>query len=141
MEIGDGMCESPIEEMFLLSFLSRAGDLEQECVLVKETDEYFILDNNTIAVMPQFPIWPYRVDFMLCWKPPDKEIDFLIVECDGQEFHSSANNSEKDAFRDRELRKVANVVRFPGPRLWKHSRDCASEVLRLMGKCDAKQDN
>lgn len=64
----------------------------------------------------------YRVDFIL------KDAR-LIIELDGHEFHSTKEQLEKDAIRQRYLTRAGySVIRFTGKEINRNPRECVSEV-------------
>lgn len=67
----------------------------------------------------------YRVDFLL------KDAR-LIVELDGHEFHSTKDQLEKDAIRQRYLSRAGySVIRFTGREIIKNVEACVSEVRTI----------
>jgi very-short-patch-repair endonuclease len=109
-------CESPIEQMFCLS-------LFQVTPGIWAIDGDFrpsLLEHRPkargVLVFAQQPIKQYRADFLLVALSPEQvEAAFLIVECDGQEFHSSADAIKRDARRERVLRNTGfRIVRHTG---------------------------
>jgi len=67
----------------------------------------------------------YRVDFIL----RDAR---LIIELDGHEYHSTKNQLEKDAIRQRYLSRAGyTVIRFTGGEIQKSPAACVSEVREM----------
>lgn len=67
----------------------------------------------------------YRVDFLL------KDAR-LIVELDGHEHHSTPEQLEKDAARQRYLTRAGyTVIRFRGREIYRNPNGCAAEVRRI----------
>lgn len=94
--------ESPIEEKLLLWF-----------------KEYGLFPEL------QYEIPPYRADFAF----PDKKI---IVECDGREFHTSDEDRERDAIRDKYLQsKGWEVIRFTGSEIYRESWSCVKRIMEI----------
>ena len=73
------------------------------------------------AVQPQAPIHRYRVDFLV------KRT--LVVEADGQKWHSTPEQIAADAKRDEELRALGyEVLRFTGSAICRDAHQCAKVV-------------
>ena len=106
---GISKCESPIEKMILPWLLQAQYQffIYNPCVLFAgETREYV---HGTLAVVPQLPIGRYRVDFALAGSLGGP-IKFVILECDGKEFHDGFENKKRDERRDNEIRKNKRVL-------------------------------
>jgi len=68
----------------------------------------------------------YRVDFIL------KDAR-LIIELDGHEYHSSKEQLEKDAIRQRYLSRAGyTVIRFTGREVNRNPAACVSEVREIL---------
>lgn len=81
---------------------------------------------HTAALIPQYEIVPYRVDFAV------PEIA-LAIEIDGHEFHKDREQRTRDAKRDRYLqRKGWTVMRFTGSEIYRDVEECVNEVLALL---------
>jgi very-short-patch-repair endonuclease len=75
---------------------------------------------------PQVKIGQYRVDFALT-NIPGVELLKVVIELDGQEFHSTPAQRNYDTERDRYLlRRGWQVVHFTGSQI---NRDCEGCVL------------
>jgi len=121
----DGLCESPIEEQFAVAMaqvivehrftvsVSPNGEIEEA-----ETD--FLL-------IPQFKWGFYRSDFALV----DVRTGLtVLVECDGQEFHSSEDQKQHDIRKDEAAAALAmTTLRFTGSKIHNEARFCAQRVL------------
>lgn len=101
-------CESPIERR-LLGSLRRALP---EC-----TD-----------IRVQVPIGPYRADFLVTVGAMR-----LVVEADGEAFHSAPEQQERDRRRDAFMAKRGiRVVRFTGSQIMRDTIGCASVVAAIV---------
>jgi very-short-patch-repair endonuclease len=114
-KIAFGRCESPIEQAFCLALFQVPG------IYAIEGDYRPALGSHVpkkrgVLVFAQNPIKRYRADFLLVALSPLKaEPAFLIVECDGQAFHSSDDAIIRDAARERELRATGfRIIRHAG---------------------------
>lgn len=108
-----GLCESPIEELFLLA--------------IGET----LVRDPWYAVSPQMQIGQYRVDFVvryLAGKWGDVDV---VVECDGHDFHEKTREqAERDKKRDRAITAEGyTVMRFSGRELYRDPFACVEEVI------------
>lgn len=107
-------CESPIELLFLARALR------------------YMLDDPYYLIHPQQQIGPYRVDFLLEFRPPVlPEPVRVVVECDGHDFHErTKQQASRDKKRDRYLQAHGYVVmRFSGSDIWKDPAGCVEEVI------------
>ena len=104
--------ESPIEHMFLLSWYEggwRNRSLSQ-------------------SIYAQTQVGPYRVDFAIKDKRSGKVV---AVELDGHDYHSSKEQRQYDAKRDRYLlSQNINVIRFTGSEVFGNPRSCVDEVYK-----------
>ncbi len=82
------------------------------------------------VLIPQLCVGGYRADFAII--NGEKGI---LVEVDGHEFHSTPEQKENDAKRDRKLLRLGWVtVRFTGKEIHKDPTGCVNEILTLMRK-------
>lgn len=67
----------------------------------------------------------YRVDFLL------KDAR-LVIELDGHEYHSTKEQQEQDAVRQRYLSRAGyTVIRFTGREIYRDAQNCVSEVRTI----------
>lgn len=106
------LCESPIERLFWATgynHLSRYGHFK-----------------------PQAKIGPYRVDFTLT-NIPGVVLLKMVIELDGQDFHSTPEQRDYDTKRERYLQRGGwQVVRFTGSQINGNCMACISEVEGLV---------
>uniref|UniRef100_A0A6H1ZBQ1 Restriction endonuclease type II-like domain-containing protein n=1 Tax=viral metagenome TaxID=1070528 RepID=A0A6H1ZBQ1_9ZZZZ len=125
-----GLTQSPIEELFLLSFLSVCSyywfdstcyDAGRNIIMVKA-----VLYGRNIFIVPQHKICKYRVDFLFVL---NNEKQF-IVECDGHDFHEKTKKQvTKDKSREREFVKIGlTVVRFSGSEIYNSPFKCVRDL-------------
>lgn len=122
------LLESPIER-YLLPWL-----IVQEYTHFKGGRRYVLLPGEgnllperRIAIVPQFPIGKYRADFAIAARRGGKT-KFIIVECDGSEFHKDI---ARDAWRDVDILKYPQVLaicRISGKRIFKNPAAAAALV-------------
>ena len=91
--------------------------------------------NAAFALLPglqkQYRIAPtrYRFDFAL----PEHQIG---IEIDGHNWHSTRQQRQHDAKRDRILQGLGwRVLRFAAAEVTRNADECAKEVLDLLKKC------
>lgn len=122
--------ESPIEALLFSEIMRR-----KPFVLCKVGD---VPTGEGYFVFPQRLIGPYRVDFMILGQGylpaqrvwPPRLSAALVVECDGQEFHSTPEQKEYDKARDRYF--VENglaVMRLSGAEIHKNVKLCVDEII------------
>lgn len=130
-----GITQSPIEELFLLAFLSRC---EQFVFDLACYDAFGYLKmatasmyGETIYIIPQEEIAEYRVDFLIVMV---KNGTRFVVECDGHDFHEKTKEqAAKDKSRERKLLKMGyKVVRFSGSEIYQNPKKCANEFEDLI---------
>ncbi len=81
---------------------------------------------------PQVKIGQYRVDFILD-NIPGVDLLKMVIELDGQNFHSTPEQRNYDTERDRYLlRRGWQVVRFTGSQINGNCGACVSEVETLV---------
>lgn len=114
MEIAP-LCESPIE-----------SDLA-----VPLTKAIRIIDDPTLSLGHQFELGSFRYDLSV--KREGRAKPLILIECDGKEFHSTAeqiaNDSAKDALAAKE--KIA-LLRFSGSEIYRDLDICVSKVFNEM---------
>jgi very-short-patch-repair endonuclease len=117
-KIAFGRCESPIEQAFCLA-LFQVPDIYAIDGDYRPALGSHVPKRRGVLVFAQNPIKRYRADFLLVALSPLKaEPAFLIVECDGQAFHSSDDAIIRDAARERELRATGfRIVRHTGSQI------------------------
>lgn len=125
-----GNCDSPIEYAIgaaVLVFFERAG---QPLSLCKTIDLESALPSDKLLLVPQFAWSYYRSDWAL-FNPTTKSA--LLVECDGKDFHSSAQQREHDAKKD----AVAHArgfltMRFTGSQIHRDADGCAQKIFDVV---------
>lgn len=121
----DGLVESPIEEQFgfalahvIVEYGYTVAVLGNGCVEEVDTD-FFII--------PQFKWGFYRSDFALV---DAREGVTVLIECDGQEFHSSEEHKLHDHQKDAAAAALSmTTLRFTGSQIFGNARLCAQRAL------------
>lgn len=120
-QIAFGRCESPIEQAFCLALFQLPGVLsgvgEFEYPMLAGLLE---VPAPLISVFAQQPIGSYRADFLLVGTSQrSAEPAFVIVECDGLEYHSTREQLHRDEQRQKALQQSGfKVIRFAGKTLF-----------------------
>ena len=85
----------------------------------------------TIVIWPQFCCLDWKVDFLLGSFPRNGRPGFVVVECDGHDFHErTKEQAAKDRSRDRRLQDAGyRIYRFTGSEIYREPMNCASEAL------------
>lgn len=136
--------ESPIERFMLESLIVITGGAN----IIKGEDSLYIGDNNNgYSITLQYKISNYRVDFLIKRIITDveyiqviegtdltiiKEVG-IIVECDGEDYHSSEEQLAKDNVRDKKIKNLINdeynIMRFEGKDIWQNPFDVAKKII------------
>ena len=96
-----------------------------------------LLEDMCVAVVPQLQLGPYRVDFAVASRRGGN-VKFVVVECDGADFHEGDDQKARDAARDADLlarRDVLEVVRFTGTAIYRAPGSCAAHVADRVFRC------
>ena len=127
------LTQSPIEKLFLLSFLSICDYcyFDQFCydalgnLIMAKTKLYA----EDVYIIPQNEIGNYRVDFLFVIN----EKKSFIVECDGHDFHEKTKEQvANDKSRDREfIKNNYVVVRFSGSEIYNKPSKCVGELEEM----------
>jgi very-short-patch-repair endonuclease len=116
--------ESPIETIFGAQL---ALALRPLC---KEIGWTFSVgtENDDIVLHPQFPLARFRYDFAVRAKWKLKPL--LLIECDGKEFHSSADQRANDKLKDEAaLRAGIRLIRFTGSEIHRDINACVKYTI------------
>lgn len=82
-------------------------------------------------VWSQVKIGKYTADFLIAYRPGRRDIRYLVIECDGHEFHErTKEQAERDRRRDREMQAAGiPVLRVTGAEVWRSPVKAAFDVL------------
>jgi very-short-patch-repair endonuclease len=123
-------CESPIEKIMMaaLVFEDWYPFLTIPAAVLRPGEKRMPLGDLIIA--PQFPIGPYRLDFLIIGHDDAGSQKWLNIECDGEEWHNSTRfQYQADRERDKFVRACGiEVIRFSGSDIWNDSKGCAEET-------------
>jgi len=134
-------CESPIEQALLPWLVTQDYQFFRYSPTVLFAGEHCLYVPRTLAIVPQLPIGRYRVDFALA-ASLGGAIRFVIVECDGKEFHDGVDNTFRDAERDATIMKnerVLAIVRIPGVEIMRDAQAAAKIAARAVLDAWAKK--
>ena len=113
--------DSPIEELFYYCFHYVLHKYHKKLV-------------DKVFLVPQyggFDGLPYRVDFLVGRDYERSSTTEIVVECDGNEFHSTKEQIKKDNKRQREIENLGySFLRFSGSEIYNDSEKCAEEVFK-----------
>jgi very-short-patch-repair endonuclease len=85
-------------------------------------------------VFAQHPIGPYRVDFLIVGIPHLGPPAFLVVECDGKDFHSSDEQIAYDRERDWIIKRAKfPVIRFSGSDIYSRLNEVLCQIIERLG--------
>lgn len=140
------LCESPIEQLFLASFLTmpmpvffHSNFWFQHPVVAapgRLTDEAWMEQcPEFVLVTPQAQVGEFRVDFLVRARFHERPLrDVLVVECDGHDFHErTKEQAKRDRSRDRTLQAMGlRVFRFTGHEIHRDPTACAYEVRKFL---------
>lgn len=125
-------CESPIEQILMAYFDRTFRDLEHF-----SDYGYFLIPQVCIECGTK----TYRVDFIALFREMqninDKWVEkekFLVVECDGHDFHEKTKAQvKKRNERDYDLKMVGlDVVHFSGSEIYNNPQDCVDKIKNLL---------
>lgn len=120
-------CESPIEQIFLLTYLLMNADSPMFGTLSTQVE-----------------IADYRVDFLYEHEPANVR---LVIECDGHEFHEKTKEQVvRNNERDFALKSMGyDVLHFSGSQIYNNPLSVVGNVREYIktqvGEVNAEQDN
>lgn len=128
--------ESVIEAVFYCSLIGYFEVLSDQPI--EAPREQFVF--GSIAVPGGICVWQqaivdrYRVDFLISGKTANGDDVFVVVECDGHDFHERTKaQAARDKSRDRKLQSLGlPVLRFTGSEIWADANGCAEEVHNFL---------
>lgn len=122
-------CDSPIEQAFCLELFQLPGVRAVEGNFGPQ--HLVAATSATILVFAQEPILHYWADFLLVGVSPIlAEPRFVIVECDGLDYHSTREQVRRDAARQESLIGTGfHVIRHTGSEIFRDPHRVASRTL------------
>lgn len=129
------LCESPIERLLLAALYAEHPIQQFDTIFMGncEPDEKHARD-EAIYVYQQAKVGRYRCDFLIFDVSTPREVKeprWMVVECDGHNFHEKTKDQAKrDKARDRYFQgRGYRVLRFTGSEIWNDPIGTAEEVL------------
>lgn len=131
------LCESPIEKLIMPWLVVQEYSCfnYSPCVLLPGEQSHYV--PYTVAVIPQLPIGGYRADFALA-ASRGGPVRFLVVECDGAEYHNGPKLVRRDIDRDVRITahgRVLDVIRLTGAEIFDNPAHAAKRVERYFIDC------
>ena len=132
-------CESPIEKILVAEFLrpwtTQAWDLRPEVLLPPSgsIEHVEAPPIEGVYLWPQVTIGPYRVDFIVGVNANYNATSYVIVECDGHEFHERTKaQAQRDKARDRYLTgRGYRILRFTGSEIYRDPEAIWNEIISI----------
>ncbi len=139
-QIAFDRCDSPIEQAYCLALFqvpgiaAVGGDFEPVMLSGFQAE-------HRILVFAQQPIKSYRADFLLVGLSAElAEPRFLIVECDGTDYHSKREHRLRDEHRSSALVATGfQIERFPGTMIYREPQTVVRQTLDGFVGFDAKR--
>lgn len=131
---GEPFCESPIEQYLLPWLVAQEYYPFEHRPALLLPSELGAHVQTTAAVVPQLAIGRFRADFAIAVSG-NGALRFLIVECDGAEFHQGEENQAKDRERDAIIttdRRVFGIIRITGSDIYRNPENCARRVAERL---------
>ena len=118
-------CKSPIEQIFMFAF---------SIYTFSNYDETFM---EGLCLETQFKIETtngknYIADFVLHHEFAAEGSKYLVIECDGHEYHNATKEQvEHDNERDFDIKEsVYDIIHFSGSQLFKYPMKCAEQAYK-----------
>ena len=86
---------------------------------------------NPLIIYSQITVLDWKVDFLIGIDDSERKLKWLVVECDGHDFHERTKAQAKtDRSRDRRLQAAGyTVFRFTGSEIHNDPCGCANSVI------------
>lgn len=119
-----GNCDSPIEVQIgaaIILFFERAGRPLKLCKTFDAREAY-----DGLVLVPQYAWSYYRSDWAIL--NPSRH-GALLIECDGKDFHTSADQKSHDQRKDAAaLDRGYLTMRFTGSEIFRDADRCAQKI-------------
>jgi very-short-patch-repair endonuclease len=134
-----GKTESPIEAAFGASLLGLMMARGWPCLVADTEDEAVTAleaRGTRTAIVFQAPIDRYRADILVLTMSADDELNRIIVECDGHDWHErTKEQAARDKARDRFFQAEGyGVFRFTGSEIYGDPVGKADEIYKAIIK-------
>ena len=122
------LCESPIEQLLGAALLARVND-GYGGPLASFDAMRLRSETDGTRFTAQYRVLGYRTDFAFRTSYDGME-KFLVVECDGHDFHDRTKElASRDRARDRALLEAGiPVMRFTGADVWADAMGCVETI-------------
>lgn len=124
------MIESPIEGDVVAALLAMLPDADVVPYATIDSMRLFARHSvGGVLVAVQVPAGRYRADIMIAGRG-----GVVCVECDGASFHSTDEQTNRDAVRDAWfMGQGVRTMRFSGRRITRDVFRCAEEIVAAVG--------
>lgn len=138
---------TPIEELFELSMVALGGLLFMDQGRARIIRADFAPTNfppahasasghlmADVFFWRQYEVLDWKVDFLIGMEVERGRPRFLVVECDGHEFHErTKEQAAKDRSRDRRLQDAGyRIHRYTGSEIYRDPLKCAGDTLESL---------
>jgi very-short-patch-repair endonuclease len=137
-------CHSPIEQAFCLSLFQVQNVVAFDSQFSpKLLEKLLLIPTRIISVFPQHKILQFRADFLLVGtSQASAEPTFVIVECDGHDFHSEPKQIKYDQTRQNVLANTGfTVVRHTGSEIFSNPQQVIAKTLKPFANLGWKPDD
>ncbi len=132
---------TPIEKlmetaMYAVTALVLMADHNGTLTLSDEDPATCQMRPHEVKLWRQYKALDWRADFLIGIKGFDGRRHFLIIECDGHDFHErTKEQAAKDRSRDRRSQQAGFVIlRFTGSEIYNDPMRCAAEALGTLAE-------
>lgn len=137
MSMGMVRCQSPIEQDFLVALWALGAISGRVDVFVCGSPELLAAkarETRNALICPQMPVSRMHVDFLIALPTLIGDQGYLVVECDGHEFHEKTKEQAvRDKRRDRVLAAEGmRVIRYAGSEVFADPVGCALNTHEIM---------
>lgn len=132
------VCESPIEIELATALIAESAlnEISVQLCGMSAGPEGIVL-----TIEPQVVFGKYRADFLIMLSPWPGTRSYVVVECDGHEFHErTKEQAKRDRERDRYMTSAGHpFLRFTGSEIHKEPMVCANEITRFLANSVAAE--
>lgn len=125
------LCESPIERIMLAALSMTVIDGRSSGILpsIHDVSSGEPWPDSLVVIVPQFVIAKYRLDFLICVNGQRLNRALIAIECDGKDYHSSREQIERDAERERYLVNFGiATLRYGGSDIYRMGGELSKEL-------------
>lgn len=125
------MTESPIEVQFGGHLAGNLRRKLNEAGIAFEVGNPRPVREHIVFLSPQYVVGRFRYDFaiVVAGRPA------ILIECDGKEFHESAEAMKNDRLKDEKAAEIGAVMlRFSGSRIFRDLKGCVDETVAALAR-------